>query len=39
MDNDGIIIWLLSGDVSIRYQVSCDLLSEERKDLQERIAT
>ncbi len=39
MDNDGIIKWLLSGDVSIQYQVYRDLLSEERKDLQERIAS
>ena len=39
MDNDGIIKWLLAGDVSIQYQVYRDLLSEERKDLQERIAS
>ncbi len=39
MGNNEIIKWLLAGDVSIRYQVFRDLLSEERKDLQARIAT
>lgn len=34
-----IINWLLQGDVSIQYQVHRDLLSEERKDLQDRITT
>lgn len=33
-----IIQWLLRGDVSIQYQVHRDLLGEERKDLQDRIA-
>jgi len=39
MGNNEIIKWLLSGDVSIQYQVYRDLFSEERKDLQERIVT
>lgn len=39
MGNNEIIKWLLAGDVSIRYQVFRDLLSEERKDLQAMIAT
>ena len=39
MGNNEIIKWLLAGDVSIQYQVFRDLLSEERKDLQARIAT
>ncbi len=39
MGNNEIIKWLLAGDVSIRYQVFRDLLSEERKDLQVRIAS
>uniref|UniRef100_UPI002614DFFB hypothetical protein n=1 Tax=uncultured Eudoraea sp. TaxID=1035614 RepID=UPI002614DFFB len=33
-----IIAWLLEGDVSIQYQVHRDLLGNERKDLQDRIA-
>ena len=33
-----IIQWLLEGDVSVQYQVHRDLLSAERKDLQNRIA-
>lgn len=32
------ISWLLAGDVSIQYQTHRDLLGENRKDLQERIA-
>ena len=38
MDYEEIIQWLLAGDVSIQYQVHRDLLSEERKDLQDLIA-
>jgi len=34
-----IIEWLLAGDVSIQYQVHRDLLNEDRKDLQNRIAS
>lgn len=37
MDNKSIIKWLLEGDVSIQNQVHLDLLSTERKDLQDRI--
>ena len=36
---DMIIDWLLEGDVAIQYQVHRDLLSNERKNLQNRIAT
>ncbi|MEQ9403374.1 MAG: hypothetical protein RIM99_07315 [Cyclobacteriaceae bacterium] len=39
MTQSPIIKWLLEGDVSIQYQVWRDLLGEERKDLQKRIAT
>jgi len=39
MTNPEIINWLLEGDVSIQYQVYRDLLSEERNDLRNRIAT
>ncbi len=35
--NEGILEWLLDGDISIQYQVHRDLLAEERSDLQERI--
>ncbi|WP_205783286.1 hypothetical protein [Flagellimonas allohymeniacidonis] len=38
MNPQHIINWLLKGDVSIQYQVWRDLLGEERKDLQQRIA-
>lgn len=38
MNEQQIITWLLEGDVSIQYQVHRDLLGEERKDLQARIA-
>ena len=38
MDREEIIQWLLSGDVSIQYQVHRDLLSTDRSDLQERIS-
>ncbi|MBT8220938.1 MAG: hypothetical protein KJP00_14005, partial [Bacteroidia bacterium] len=39
MDNDVIVKWLLSGDVSIQYQVHRDLLATDREDLRKRIAT
>ena len=38
MNKRQIIDWLLQGDVSIQYQVYRDLLGEDRKDLQDRIA-
>ncbi|WP_222942488.1 hypothetical protein [Arenibacter arenosicollis] len=38
MDEQQIIEWLLQGDVSIQYQVYRDLLGNDRKDLQDRIA-
>lgn len=38
MNRQDIIDWLLEGDVSIQYQVHRDLLSDDRKDLQKRIA-
>ena len=38
MDGLPIIAWLLQGDVSIQYQVHRDLLGDDRKDLQDRIA-
>jgi len=38
MDGQQIIAWLLQGDVSIQYQVHRDLLGNNRKDLQDRIA-
>ena len=38
MNTEQIIDWLLEGDVSIQYQVHRDLLDQERKDLQEKIA-
>lgn len=38
MDEHQIIEWLLQGDVSIQYQVHRDLLGNDRKDLQDRIA-
>tara|TARA_R110002111_G_scaffold262802_1_gene341229 strand:+ start:921 stop:1844 length:924 start_codon:yes stop_codon:yes gene_type:complete len=39
MTTKEIIQWLLEGDVSIQYQVHRDLLSKEREDLRNRIAT
>jgi len=39
MNQTELTHWLLNGDVSIQYQVCRDLLSEERADLQKRIAT
>jgi hypothetical protein len=38
MQKNGIIQWLLEGDVSIQYQVRRDLLSSECQDLRKRIA-
>ena len=38
MTNAQIIHWLLQGDVSIQFQTYRDLLGEDRKDLQARIA-
>ncbi|WP_299365583.1 hypothetical protein [Winogradskyella sp.] len=39
MTYKAIIDWLLKGDVSIQYQTHRDLLSKQRDDLQERIAS
>ncbi len=39
MTDQEIINWLLSGDVSIQYQVYRDLLSTHRQDLQNRITS
>ena len=39
MDENERLAWLLSGDVSIQYQVQRDLLNSEQKELQERIAS
>ncbi|MCE7994001.1 MAG: hypothetical protein HEP71_18575 [Roseivirga sp.] len=39
MSFNKVISWLLEGDVSIQYQVHRYLLSTERKDLQDRIAS
>lgn len=38
MNEQQIIAWLLEGDVSIQYQVNRDLLDNDRKDLQDKIA-
>jgi hypothetical protein len=38
MNQDQLIDWLLQGDVSIQYQVWRDLLGQEKKGLQDRIA-
>ncbi|WP_430966699.1 hypothetical protein [Spongiimicrobium sp. 2-473A-2-J] len=38
MDEKQIIQWLLEGDVAIQYQVHRDLLGNEKKSLQDRIA-
>jgi hypothetical protein len=38
MDEKSIIGWLLEGDIAIQYQVHRDLLNDDRKDLQYRIA-
>ncbi|MCK5198032.1 MAG: hypothetical protein KAR21_06760, partial [Spirochaetales bacterium] len=39
MNSKDIIKWLLEGDVSIQYQVYCNLLSSNREDLRNRIST
>ncbi len=39
MDKEQLIAWLLQGDVSLQYQVLRDLLGQDRKELQKRIAT
>jgi hypothetical protein len=36
--DEGIVQWLLQGDISIQYQVHRDLLGEDRQDLQVRIS-
>jgi hypothetical protein len=36
--DDGLIDWLLEGDVSIQYQVHRDLLDDERPELRDRIS-
>ncbi|MBC8214116.1 MAG: hypothetical protein ISR90_00220 [Candidatus Marinimicrobia bacterium] len=38
MNEQQIIEWLLEGDVSIQYQVYRDLLENDKRDLQDRIA-
>ncbi len=38
MDNEAIIAWLLEGDVSIQYQTRRDLLGDDDRSLQRRIA-
>ena len=38
MIQPAVLAWLLEGDVSIQYQVWRDLLGEDKKDLQDRIA-
>ncbi len=38
MNDRQIIDWLLEGDVSIQYQVHRDLLGNDRKDIQKKIA-
>lgn len=38
MNEDSIIKWLLSGDVSIQYQVHRDLLDSDKKQLRNRIS-
>ena len=38
MDNEAIIAWLLEGDVSIKYQTRHDLLVDDDRSLQRRIA-
>ena len=39
MNRDELLSWLVSGDVSLQYQVHRDLLGELRPDLQARIET
>lgn len=38
MNDDHLIKWLLSGDVSIQYQVYRDLLNSDKKQLRDRIS-
>ena len=38
MNSNKLINWLLEGDVSIQYQVHRDLLGDDKKNLQDRIA-
>ena len=38
MNQEGLIEWLLNGDISIQYQVNRDLLLDDREDLQKRIS-
>ena len=38
-NHSNLIDWLLEGDVSIQYQVHRDLLENDEKGLQKRIAT
>ncbi|MDR2036759.1 MAG: hypothetical protein LBQ60_02430 [Bacteroidales bacterium] len=38
-NDDPILLWLLSGDISIRYQTYRDLLGIEKPDLQKRIGS
>ncbi|MGD9202225.1 MAG: hypothetical protein PVI26_11720 [Chitinispirillia bacterium] len=38
MDKQEIIKWLIKGDVSIKYQTYRDLLGNDKKELQDRIA-
>jgi hypothetical protein len=38
MENNELINWLLSGDVSIQYQVYRDLLNSKKKQLRDRIS-
>jgi len=38
MNDDRLIKWLLSGDVSIQYQVHRDLLNSDKKQLRKRIS-
>jgi hypothetical protein len=39
MGRDGVLAWLLDGDVSVRFQATRDLLHKYRADVQARIAT
>jgi hypothetical protein len=39
MGRDGVLGWLLEGDVAVRFQTTRDLLHQDAADLQARIAT
>jgi hypothetical protein len=39
MGRDGVLAWLLEGDVAVRFQATRDLLHRDAADLQARIAT